>query len=193
MDFTSLFSGVGVSLGAVAAVKIWRAQSPKLPTAFQRVMDWFEGRTGIDIPDNTEARVVQAVRDGVLFADQTFGSKLWWRTMIRLAMRDSGAGLVERLEAWASTIDPIALIETQLPDDIRILSNQAKTEIAARVSNGPVLALNPNAKPEQVRAMVTVLARSVIPRSDNERPNLEEVLIATRARIAALKASMPVK
>lgn len=178
--FTGMLSGLAVSAGAVAIVALWAMVAGRLPGWLVWMMKKFEAITGIDIPDKWEARFVEWLKAGVAFAGKTFGSRLFWRTVIRI-VRDKGVpGLMERFEAWSVTIDPFTIVEENIPAEFKPIVNEAKQEIAERHVAGLIVSQAPAEKQPvllaKVAPSVAVVARADIPEADLERPSLESIL-----------------
>jgi hypothetical protein len=185
-----MFASIGISLAAIAAVAFWARNKGRIPELFGKGMKWFEGRTGVDIPDQWELWAIEKLKEGVAYANATFGSRLFWRTVFRLAMKDGGTPLVDRFVEWVSTIDPVTLIESQVPEEFKPLMNQAKQEIAERVVVGKIVSEAPAAKQEVLLAKVTpsikAIARADIPAESTKRPDLDSILEYHRQLKAAL-------
>jgi len=178
--FTGMFAGLAVSAGAVALVAIWTLVAGRLPGWLVWAFKKFEAITGLNIPDHWEAKAVEWLKAGVKFANNTFGSRLFWRTVIRIG-RDKGVpGLMDRFEAWWVTIDPLTIVEEAVPVEFKPLVNEAKQELAERHVAGLIVANAPAEKQPvllaKVAPAVAVIARAEIPAADLERPNLESIL-----------------
>lgn len=180
--FTGLFAGLAVSAGAVAIVAIWTLLAGRLPGWLMLVFKKFEAVTGINIPDHWEVKAVDWLKAAVSFANQTFGSRLFWRTVIRI-VRDKGVpGLLDRFESWAVTIDPLTIAEEHIPAEFKPFVNEAKQEIAERHVIGSIVANAPAEKQPaliaRVAPAVAAVARAEIPPADLERPTTPEALTA---------------
>lgn len=128
----TLFGGVGYSIAAGLALKLWRKNKERvlefgtsLDDGAARIL---KDKLGLNVPPSIHNIYDYVITQGVLLVDNFMGNESGVKQFMRfLAGKNDGSGSLEKLKNELVRMDPLKPLEDQIPDEYKPLYNEFKS------------------------------------------------------------------